>query len=216
MGSVIRQVQNAYRLDDGAYVGGRQGYTVRVEDDAFAVTPVHVPGGVPLGERAEELGGAPKPQVADDGHLELVREPVVEHLRNSKEGVEQSWAFADKPAGAGNLVVEVEVEGQHYVGVTDGGLHFVDPDTGVGVRYGHATWIDADGEETSLLATWTGEAIELRVPEAVVDQSSYPAVLDPVMRDRYLNGHQASGPADGRLRRHQLPGRLAGPALRKF
>lgn len=115
-----------------------------------------------------------------DGHLTLARVDHVEHLRNQGEGVSQSWTFEQRPTGTGDLRVRVAVEGLPMVGSTDQGLHFADA-SGLGVRYGHATWIDGDGARVHVPARWVGGAIELRVSGEILDEAVYPAVLDPVV-----------------------------------
>ncbi|HLL04159.1 MAG TPA: hypothetical protein VK539_26470 [Myxococcaceae bacterium] len=42
----------------------------------------------------------PRGQVQADGHLTFVHEALVEHLRNSEQGVEQSWSFRRWPPTA--------------------------------------------------------------------------------------------------------------------
>ncbi len=118
-------------------------------------------------------------RVEEDGHLALARGDFTEHLRNDEDGVEQSWSFDKAPSGQGDLLVRVPVKGLAYTGVTDGGLHFADARTGLGFRYGHATWVDAEGRKTALRAGYAQGHIQLRVPAALLDASAYPAVLDP-------------------------------------
>ncbi|EYF00110.1 hypothetical protein [Chondromyces apiculatus] len=116
-----------------------------------------------------------------DGHLALARGEVVEHLRNVEEGVEQSFSFAERPAGEGDLDVRVHVSGQEYAGETPLGHHFVDPATGIGLRYGRATWIDGRGETASLPVRYGNGELTITVPEELVEGSAYPAVLDPIV-----------------------------------
>ena len=80
----------------------------------------------------------------------MARGGAEEILQNGPSGVEQSWRFEHAPSGRGDLVVRVAASGLRYAGTTEGGLHFVDPATGVGVRYGIATFIDADGARTTI------------------------------------------------------------------
>ena len=134
-------------------------------------------------------------RVEDDGGLALDRGGLVERLQNSAAGVEQSWAFASKPAGAGDLVVRVRASGQRYAGATAGGLHFADSEGGVGVRYGHATFVDGAGKRTAVPARYVGGEIVLRVPAAVIDAAAYPAVLDPVISSERGMDKPVQGPA---------------------
>ncbi len=49
------------------------------------------------------------------------------------------------------------------------------------MRYGAATWIDAAGHETAVAQAVEGDAIVLTVPREVLNNTLYPAVLDPVV-----------------------------------
>jgi hypothetical protein len=135
-------------------------------------------------------------RVKDSGGLALARGEVAEHFRNSKEGVEQSWSFERKPGGTGALEVRVEVESGQYLGQTDGGLHFAAGPTGLGVRYGHGTWVDAEGHRTAVPARFEEGSIVLSVPEQVVEDSAYPAVLDPIVSPEFGMDNPVHGPAD--------------------
>lgn len=132
--------------------------------------------------------------VESDGHLVLARGEVTEHLRNGEDGVEQSWAFERAPSGSGELLVEIEASGLEFVDRSPSGLHFADAQTGLGFRYGHATWVDATGRRTSLQAHFREGRIQLRVPEALLAGSAYPAVLDPVISPEMGMGQPVLGP----------------------
>ncbi|MCP3145060.1 Ig-like domain-containing protein [Pyxidicoccus xibeiensis] len=224
VGAVIRQVHFAFRPDKEAWSGGHATYTVRSGAQGLTLTPYHHlrdakaaprPGvSGKAGAPASTLEGAPltlgtprltrgarrlgadaaKGQVEQDGHLTLARGDVTEHLRNGDDGVEQSWAFERAPAGAGDLLVEIPVEGLTYRGVTGTGLHFSDAKTGLGFRYGHATWVDGRGQRTSLSASFSEGRIQLRVPAGVLDGSAYPAVLDPFITPEFGMDSPVLGP----------------------
>jgi hypothetical protein len=134
---------------------------------------------------------APLGEVAPDGHLTLVHGALVEHLRNSERGIEQSWSFEAQPEGEGELRVRIPVEAYVHVGTSEQGLHFEDARTGDRFRYGHGTWVDGNGQRTAVPAEFVNGAIQLRVPEAVLAASAYPAVLDPVVTQELI--------VDGRL-----------------
>ncbi len=123
------------------------------------------------------------------------RENHTEHLRQTPQGVEQSWEFASKPEGRDDLLVRVDVSGLKYMKETANGLHFADA-RGLGFRYGHGTWIDAAGERSTVKALYENGAIELSVPREVVERSAYPAVLDPVIGPEFGLG-DVFGSADG-------------------
>ncbi len=60
--------------------------------------------------------------------------------------------------------------------VDDSGLHFDE-----GLRYGHATWVDARGARTAVRARFEAGHILFEVPAQVLEASAYPAVLDPLL-----------------------------------
>jgi hypothetical protein len=74
------------------------------------------------------------------------------------------------------------------------GLHFTDPTSGLGLAYGHATWIDAEGTRTAVPARWDGDEIVLEVPAATVTASRFPAVLDPLVSGEVVLGVPAARP----------------------
>jgi len=182
--AVMRNAHFRFRSAEGAFVYDDRAYGVRRDGDGLSFTP-H--GGTPLrfdatriarGSRDVELKGHAR--LESDGTL-AIGESVVEHLRNSDDGCEQSWSFASKPAGTGPLTVRIAARGLAHVASTKTGLHFAARDTHLGVRYGHATFVDAVGRRTHVEAKWTGTDIVLSVPADVLDSAAYPATLDPTI-----------------------------------
>lgn len=108
--------------------------------------------------------------------------------------LEQSWRFAERPVGDGDLVVRIAATGERYVGATAGGLHFRDDASGVGVRYGHGRFVDRDGVGTDVPARWLDGAIELRVPASTLAQARWPAVLDPTISAEFAVDKPVAGP----------------------
>ncbi|HEV8162852.1 MAG TPA: hypothetical protein VGR74_00045, partial [Actinomycetota bacterium] len=171
---------------------GHSTYQVKVAPDGgFALQPVHPGAGRAVAPvrgawarfATRGIGGAdaPKPTTAADGSVVIRRGEVVESLRNVEEGVEQSWTFATRPAGGGDLEVRVALDGYRYAGSTAGGLHFREPDGELGLRYGVAAWVDANGARTVVQPRWDGHEIVLTVPAAAVARAAWPAVLDPTI-----------------------------------
>lgn len=116
----------------------------------------------------------------------------LETYTNGPGGIEQQWHFAHPPPGRGALEVSVGVSGP-LVGESSAGLHFR-----VGgrlVKYGHATWVDAAGVRTAVQARFDAGAIHLTVPEAVLDSSTFPAVLDPVIGPEFAVDAPVFSPA---------------------
>jgi hypothetical protein len=203
--AVIRQVHFAYRPEPEGWRGGHSTYEVKATPLGFSFTPfryreseaeaLEVERGAPLflgtpqvvrGQRRLSVE-APRGEVEADGHLAFVHDGVVEHLRNSEQGVEQSWSFEATPSGEGELQVRIPVKGLVHAGTSERGLHFADARTGFRISYGHGTWVDGQGRRTAVPAEYgegegEGEGhILLRVPEEVLAASAYPAVLDPVI-----------------------------------
>ncbi len=105
------------------------------------------------------------------------RGPVVERLVSRGDSVEQTWTFASRPEGSGDFVVRLDVRGPGAPRLVDEGVAFGH------ARYGTATWVDADGVRWEVRPRLECGALVLRVPAAVVDGSSYPAVLDPILQE---------------------------------
>ena len=142
--------------------------------------------------------------LAADNVVETRRAGLTELLHNTPEGVEQSWRFEQDPGGEGDLIVAIDATGLDFAGVTDGGLHFRGRGGGLGFRYGHGTWVEADGDRWSVQAQYDNGRILLSVPEEIVAGSAYPAVLDPTVTAEILNdvpvlGSSGSDNANGEV-----------------
>jgi hypothetical protein len=190
---VVRRVQQSFLAVDGEHLGGAATWTTRITTSGeigFAprsgtqAAPLRVRSSVAregVADRDEALVAAPR--VEADGTLVLERRTHLERLRADTEGLAQSWSFDTRPPGQGDLVVRVQTSGQDFRGITASGAHFVDDSTTLGTCYGHATWIDGRGVRTRVDARFDERhaAIVLAVPTDVVDGSTYPAVLDPIV-----------------------------------
>lgn len=187
LGALMRQVHFAWRAQDGAWRSEHRTFSAELSGDTLRFTPrADVEGtplelGVALVRRGDvELMAAPPRVVATEtGGLRVERGDVAELLSSAEAGVEQTWRFASAPAGDGDLVVEVPVRRGRFIGATEDGLHF--SSGALAVRYGHGTWVDASGRRTPVPARFEAGAIHLAVPHEVLDTSTFPAVLDPVI-----------------------------------
>jgi hypothetical protein len=188
LADVMRQVHFAFRQEGSAYVGGDSTYSVAARDGVVSLTASST---AQRGEalrlqttRVSRSRSRPFPaaeqRIDAHGALSITRGDAVETWTNKATGSEQAWRFASRPTGDGDLLVEVGVSGLDYVGATANGLHFADR-AGLGFRYAHATWVDADGARVAVAASYERGVIALRVPRAVVDSAAYPAVLDPTV-----------------------------------
>ncbi|MEI8255877.1 MAG: hypothetical protein WCJ30_09405, partial [Deltaproteobacteria bacterium] len=194
LNAIARDIRLGLRAEGGGYRGGQPTYESHVDASTPSVTTRDWREGAAAPRvgptvtfATESIGRAGRPIAAPgasqlvDGRVEVARGNIVERVENREDGVEQSWRFAARPAGAGDVVVRVNVAGAQFAGVTPGGTHFLDASSGLGVRYGVATWVDAGGRRTSVRSEFDGRSIVLTVPAASVDAAAYPAVLDPTV-----------------------------------
>ena len=97
-----------------------------------------------------------------------------------RQGIEQRWHVPSRPEGEGPLEVHVPFERARSI----------EPDaTGLSIRtdraafhYGHGTWIEASGRRHHLPVEPGPGGARLVVPEALLASTTYPAILDPVLR----------------------------------
>jgi hypothetical protein len=170
-----------------------QTHAAVLRDGALTVTPRHWDGtqalrGAPIELATAEIrrgqvdldAGLRGTRLDDEGAILLDRGTTVERLEGRDDGVEQSWRFDTEPQGEGALDVLVAASGHEMVEASASGLHFMTPGR-LGLRYTHATWVDADGEAWRVPVSWDGAFIAMHVPAEVLDASRYPAVLDPVI-----------------------------------
>ncbi len=146
---------------------------------------------------------APAPRcVGNDVTYE--RGTVVEHYRIAPRGLEQSFVFAHRPDGDGDLVVRSDVGGGLQAeALADGTLRFTDGQVG-GVHVGQVTGIDARGERCRGGLAMVDGQLELRLPDAFIDAAQFPLVLDPWLstatlvpqnggNDSFVTGTTAAG-----------------------
>ena len=206
--AIVRQVERAFERDGERWATHGTGFSVRHSSAGLELTARHRPdvplpralagpqrivesAPVRLGPARLERGawtastdGLVATQ-ADDGTLWLRGEGWAEHLQNEDVGVEQSWRFERLPGEAGDLVVTVPVQGAAHRSATASGEHLVDVTTGLGFRVGHGTFVDADHRETTVPVVFEAGALVLRVPEAVLQASRFPVVLDPLISPEF-------------------------------
>jgi hypothetical protein len=120
---------------------------------------------------------------------------LVEAYDVRQDGIEQTFRLAQRPAGTGDLVVELALDSDlPLVSARTDGLRFELAGLG-GVTFGAVTGVDAN------LATTTGtvhvveDRIRLTLPAAFVDHAAYPLVLDPLVGG-YLTVGNGNGADD--------------------
>ncbi|WP_437678350.1 hypothetical protein [Sorangium sp. So ce131] len=134
----------------------------------------------------ECVNGEGRVRIGEDGGAERAFETCSELWKNHEANAEQAFRFPERPGGHGDLVVRVSAR----LGAADTApsIASVASDArglvlgaapGQRFVYGHGTWIDASGRRVPVPARWSDGHIELRVPASVVEESGYPAVLDP-------------------------------------
>ncbi|UQA64061.1 hypothetical protein [Polyangium aurulentum] len=202
----------AFRGGEGVWTAGGDHYAVRASTEAFEVAPLADARAKNTAARPSQvriettdvtrgsrsLGGAAssaKPAVDADGELIIDRGEIAQHLRPRPEGVELSYSFPARPEGEGDVTVRLRVSGQAYAGEGAGGHRFADRETGLGVRVGHATWIDARGARADVPVRAVPGGLEMRVAANLVETSAYPAVLDPLISPETGTDDPLFGPA---------------------
>lgn len=218
IGATVRRVQRSFRATAQGFKTADATSLVHVDPQGFVeVTPrrtdreaQRITTGTPMRLETSGIrrgGGAPasagEVRQAGDG-LEIPRGEAVERIVRGDDGLEQSWGFASRPSGEGDLEVRVRVRGQRYAGETSQGLHFVDPESGLGVRYGWATWVGADGARMGLRGVWRGDEIVMTVPSSLLDGAKYPAVLDPLITPEFGIDNPVLGPELGSNARYAV------------
>jgi hypothetical protein len=193
----------AFRVSkDGALAGGHATYGAALDakgtllvvprwpsDDNGGKRRAHRVAGEPtvrlstteIGRAGWRAAAAVGARLEEDGSAVRSHGAIIERFRNGEAGVEQSWELSERPAGSGDLVVRVRAETAARPDAEGGRVRFVDARTRRAMQYGAIAWVDANGKKTPLRAELEGAEIVLRVPASVVDDSRYPAALDPTI-----------------------------------
>ncbi|NOY89819.1 MAG: hypothetical protein GXP55_01325 [Deltaproteobacteria bacterium] len=100
-------------------------------------------------------------------------------LDGTRDRIEQSWVVASRPATPA-LDIRVDIEGGVFLGSGSDGLVFRTIDQSY-LLYGHGVWVDADGRRTRVAAHHVDGGVALLVPKELLDRSTYPATLDPII-----------------------------------
>lgn len=120
---------------------------------------------------------------------------VVEHVKPTSFGVEQSWEFQSAPAGAGPLEVTVSLRGAAETRRERLGASVRAGDATL--RYGEATWIGADGVRAPVALRTEPDRLVLSVDEHTLATTRFPAVLDPVISPEISFDTPTLGPGGG-------------------
>lgn len=173
---------SAWTQDGDRWVVSRDQLVARVGRGSLELgsdehSTFHVETAVTVG--SQSLDGVSAPIVDGDVVRRELSGRIEERTQVVDDGVEQSWLFRQAPPDSADVSVSVRVEGAHATVEDERGWHFVAGERGVRVE--PATWIDANGVRTQLVARAEDDVVTLTVPAEVLARSAYPAVLDPVI-----------------------------------
>jgi hypothetical protein len=173
---------------DGELWGGATTYKVCFGAHGFEFTPAFgpsAPRNYPLRFELDSIGrdgaevapaaATPRP---DGLRVEYDRGVAVERYDLGPDAMEQSFVFAKRPAGRGDLIVRGRLRTDLRVAPDAGGLRFEEPGIG-SFRMGRVTGIDAGGVRADGEVRYADGTVELVLPAAFVDRAALPFVLDP-------------------------------------
>jgi hypothetical protein len=142
--------------------------------------------------RGESLEPLPPGEVASAGaRVEIARPGLVEWFENSPAGLEQGFTLAERPKGAGALVLELSVGGARAA--LRGERVILTTDAGRRLAYGKLAALDATG--TPVASSFeVPDASRLRIVLADAE-AVYPVTIDPLLTetaDTQLESDQAN------------------------
>lgn len=197
---VARATQPAFAATDefagisefgGALVGVARSYRVTFGDRGIVFQPAlgrHAPQAASWratftaarrGERELLRTAAAAPVRSHDRrHVEYAWPGIVERYEARADGLEQSFVFAHRPAGSGDLVVQLRIE--TALPAAADAFRWCNA-RGGGVELGAVTGIDAGGRRCAGTMRHIDAGVELSLPAAFVDAATYPLVLDPLI-----------------------------------
>lgn len=184
---------------DAVYAGGPD-YSARFDAAGVVFTPLLGKGittdprlqftfvDCTRGERTVATATAVAP-LAVEQEVHYRRGSLVERYEARADGIEQSFVFAHRPAGTGDLVVRGRITTALTLAATgDEGLRFELPGRG-GVAFGAVTGVDANGARARGELHLCGDVLELSLPASFVDSAAYPLVLDPLLGTAFAIGN---------------------------
>ncbi len=129
--------------------------------------------------------------VVDGNRVLFARDSGLTEVYDARaDGIEQSFVFATRPAGSGDLVVRGSITTElPLVAASDDGIRYELPGLG-GVSFGAVTGIDANGATArgSIRVLGDGRHVEWALPAAFVETAAYPLVLDPLIGSAFQVG----------------------------
>ncbi|MFI5297768.1 MAG: hypothetical protein ACHREM_06675 [Polyangiales bacterium] len=116
--------------------------------------------------------------VARDARIELAHGDVAEWYRHDARGLEQGVDIAARPTGAGDLVVEVGVDGLTAATTTGDGVELRAVTGQPVLRYSQLAATDANGQALQTSLHVVHGTIEIEVDDS---RAAYPIEIDPLV-----------------------------------
>ncbi|MBL8748673.1 MAG: hypothetical protein JNK78_05905 [Planctomycetes bacterium] len=120
------------------------------------------------------------PRIVGERRIEITRRECIERYDLAPAHVEQSFVFAQRPAGD-SLVVRMRVQSELAFTVNDNGSLAFANERG-GVRYGRAIVFDATGRRSDVGSVFDGATLTLTVPVDFTRAATFPLTIDPIIQ----------------------------------
>ena len=159
--------------------------------ESVATMQLHYRGARRGGSWLPATGAAtPRRGGAQDRLVSFEHPGTTETYQIRQTGIEQSFRFAQAPAGTGDLHLHVAVTGNVTAPATDVSVHQAlefSLDGVRAIRYGEAIAFDRAGQGVDVRTTYDGQGlIELTVPQGFLDTAVYPIVVDPAVGPMFV------------------------------
>ena len=186
----------AVAWSDGELKAVSRSYKAQFDPGSFQITPMlgrTAPNDYPLrvSLRSIRRGGhdvllaaateGKTPRLQDESVLYDYGDGIVERYDVRADGCKQSIVFAERPIGAGDLVVCYSVATEMACATTERAseLRFLASDFG-GITIGTVIGIDALGRRVQGHMAFDGQQLEMVLPHDFVETAAYPLELDPL------------------------------------
>ncbi|NVB85250.1 MAG: hypothetical protein HOV81_43195 [Kofleriaceae bacterium] len=164
---VIDRVTHAIEERDGRPQVRARRYTATFDGAGVRLTPRGEPGEarvhttrIALGDRDVYRGTASGTWSLLGNTAQTLRAPgIVEHHEAERDGIEVAWVLRER--GAGDLTIEIALEGDVHVG--------------------QAELVDSRGQRWPIETETTSAGARWRVDAAILDHAAFPVALDPLI-----------------------------------